>query len=111
MRRAAVSKYRAVRTEVDGITFASKKEAARYGELKLLEKAGEINGLCCQVSIPLVVNDVQVCRYVCDFMYHPVVDGKIQGWVVEDVKGVRTPLYAWKKRHVEAQYGITITEV
>ena len=87
MRRAAVSKYRAVRTEVDGITFASKKEAARYGELKLLEKAGEINGLCCQVSIPLVVNDVQVCRYVCDFMYHPVVDGKIQGWVVEDVKG------------------------
>jgi hypothetical protein len=31
--------------------------------------------------------------------------------VVEDVKGMRTPMYRWKKKHVEAQYGITITEV
>jgi hypothetical protein len=27
------------------------------------------------------------------------------------VKGFKTPLYRWKKKHVEAQYGITIREV
>lgn len=34
-----------------------------------------------------------------------------QPYVVEDVKGFKTPLYKWKKKHVEAQYGITIREI
>src|SRR3954466_12209619 len=44
------SKYGAIRTEVDGIVFDSKREAARYQELKALERAGEISGLCLQPS-------------------------------------------------------------
>ena len=39
------SKYRAVKTEVDGITFDSKREAARYMELMLMQRAGEIKRL------------------------------------------------------------------
>lgn len=40
-----MSKYHAQPTLVDGIRFASRKEAARYRELCLLERAGEIQGL------------------------------------------------------------------
>jgi hypothetical protein len=43
------SKYGAVKTEVDGIMFDSKREASRYQELRLLEQAGEITNLRLQV--------------------------------------------------------------
>ena len=107
--KAMRSKYRAVRTVVDGITFASKAEAARYGELKLLEKAGKIIGLQLQPSFVLLAGDgkTKVGRYVADFGY---IDVK-RGAVWEDVKGVRTPVYRLKKKMVEAQVGIKITEV
>jgi len=36
------SKYGAIKTEVDGYIFDSRKEAARYQELKFAEAAGEI---------------------------------------------------------------------
>jgi hypothetical protein len=108
-------KYGAVKTEVDGIVFASKKEAKRYQELKLLEKAGEIHSLKTQPAFDLnvvggFVKDIvtNVGRYVADFDYFDV---RADTRVVEDVKGFKTPLYRWKKKHVEAQYGITITEV
>lgn len=117
-------KYGAVATEVDGIRFASKKEAARYVELKMLEKAGEIDGLQLQPRFHLAVpndhghyptqdasDDVNkwcVGHYVADFAYN---DKRSHKWVVEDVKGFKTPLYKWKKKHVEAQYGIEIREV
>ena len=39
------NKYGNEKTVVDGITFASRKEASRWQELKMLEKAGEITGL------------------------------------------------------------------
>ena len=39
------SKYKAVKTEINGIKFDSKKEARRYKELKILEKADEIKSL------------------------------------------------------------------
>lgn len=114
----AKSKYRAIPTVVDGIRFDSKREAARYGELKLLEKAGEISNLCLQPRFVLTVDNrnypdngygrsIVLGAYVGDFMY---VD-RHKGKVVEDVKGFKTPLYRWKKKHVEAQHGISITEV
>ena len=40
-----MSKYHSVKTVVNGIVFDSKKEAKRYYELLLLEKAGEIHDL------------------------------------------------------------------
>lgn len=107
-------KYGAVATIMDGIRFASKAEAQRYAELKLLEKAGEIRCLRVQPAFPLYVqtnvvadDPIKIGTYRGDFAYETS-HGAV---VVEDVKGVRTPLYQWKKRHVESQYGITITEV
>jgi len=111
------SKYRAVKETVDGITFASKAEARRYAELKLLEKAGVIRDLRLQpefVLCPLMMNMqiVPLGKYRGDFAYEQH-DDMTDEWVtiVEDVKGFKTPLYRWKKKHVEAQYGITIREI
>lgn len=112
------SKYKAKRTTVDGVTFHSQKEARRYQELKLLQKAGEIQDLTLQPSFDLVVGlDIgmddallkKIGTYVADFQY---TDRMQPGCplVVEDVKGFKTPLYRWKKKHVEAQYGIQIRE-
>ena len=108
------SKYNAVRTTVDGITFASKKEARRWSELKLMEKAGVISDVTRQYPFVLHADgsgpatDRVVGRYVSDFDY---MDGA--RWVIEDVKGMKggTPLYRWKKKHVEAEYDIRIKEV
>jgi dsDNA-binding SOS-regulon protein len=106
------SKYRAVRTEVDGITFASKAEARRYSELKLLEKAGEVKELELQPKFPLYAptrsKQEQVTTYVADFRYRRGPKGIL---VIEDVKGMKTPVYRLKKKWFEAQYGLLITEV
>jgi hypothetical protein len=105
------SKYNAKRTVVDGITFASKKEAKRYGELKLLERGGRILGLELQPAFDLrAKGGGKVGVYRADFAYHEKVVGGTR-WVVEDVKGFKTPVYRLKKKHLEAQYGIQITEV
>ncbi|MBS6476088.1 MAG: DUF1064 domain-containing protein, partial [Clostridiales bacterium] len=45
-----MQKYRSKKTTVDGITFDSRREAARWQELKLLERAGSITELERQVS-------------------------------------------------------------
>lgn len=110
-------KYGAVRTEVDGITFASAKEAARYKELRLLEAAGEIHGLRCQVRMPLhayhfvSMRTIKVADYVADFVYRRKGEDSTSTPVVEDVKGYRTQLYALKRRWVRAEYDIDIQEV
>lgn len=108
-----MSKYGNKRTEVDGIVFASKKEAARYQELRLLEKAGKISTLVLQPRFDLKVNGFKVCTYVGDFLYNDL-GGKGSGaWisVLEDVKGVKTPAYRLKKKLMKAVLGIEIQEV
>lgn len=113
MKRA--HKYGAKPTEVDGIRFASQKEARRYQELLLLQMAGEIHRVELQPRFPLNVrNPESILPSVCigayrgDFSYY---EKATHERVIEDVKGFKTPLYKWKKKHVEAQYGITIREV
>ena len=101
-----MSKYRNRPTYVDGHRFASKAEARRYVELKLLERAGAITGLVRQVRFPLAVGKEVIGHYVADFVYQH--EGQE---VVEDVKGKRTDLYKWKRRHFAAQYGTEISEV
>ena len=98
------SKYGAIRTEVDGIKFASKREAKRYGELKLLERAGKIHNLTVQPRFDLVVHGTNICTYVGDFRYLE------DGWIVEDVKGVRTSVYRIKAKLMLACHGIKIKE-
>jgi hypothetical protein len=104
------SKYGAVKTTVDGITFHSKKEAARYQELKRLASVGVIHGLELQPEFGLhaINGGKSIGVYRADFSYTDTITGTP---VVEDVKGMKTPLYRWKKKHVEAQYGIQIREV
>ena len=96
-------KYRARRVVVDGISFASAKEAKRYGELKLLQRGKQISDLRLQVRYKLVMEVV----YVADFAYYDRLTGK---QVVEDVKGFRTPEYKRKKKLMRDQHGIEITE-
>lgn len=97
------SKYRNVRTEVDGITFASKAEARRYQELKLLERAGKISGLKLQPRYPLNAEDgTKIATYVADFEYLSEFNGRTY---TEDVKGVETPAFRLKSKLFEAQYG------
>lgn len=116
---AKPSKYRAVKTTVDGITFDSKKEAQRYHELTLMLKAKKIRDLELQPEYSLSVGRgtrecpwVTLGKYRADFRYKTVpCDFEDEETIVEDVKGVRTAIYRWKKKHVEAQYGITIREI
>jgi hypothetical protein len=106
--RAGGSKYQNVRVEIDGITFASKREARRYGDLLILVRIGEIADLELQPRYPLIVNGEKVATYVADFRYRVVATGST---VVEDVKGVRTPVYRMKKKLIRALYGVEIVEI
>ncbi len=102
------SKMRNVKTKVDGITFDSLDEAARYGELKIEEMAGLITDLKVHRPFRLVVNGIHICDYESDFTYHR--DGK---FIAEDVKSVGTITYAYriKKKLMLAIHGIQIHEV
>ena len=112
-----MNKYRNVITEVDGIKFDSRKEAARYSELKLLEKAGEISILELQPAFSVEVSGKKICTYKADFSYFDIANSVKRGYterVVEDVKSPATrknPTYRLKKNLVEAIYGIEIREV
>lgn len=108
------SKYHNRRTTVDGIAFDSAKEAARYSELKLLLRAGEINELKLQekyMLIPAQYRDgvciERECAYIADFDY---ID-KNGVHVVEDTKGVRTKEYRIKRKLMLYIFGIRITEI
>lgn len=96
-------KFGAKRTELDGIKFASKKEATYYQSLNLTIKSGKLLFFLRQVPFHLPGG----VKYVCDFMEFWE-DGEVR---VVDVKGMRTPAYKAKKRMVEALYPITIIEV
>lgn len=101
-----MNKYSAVKTEIDGVVFASKKEARRYQELKLLQKAKKIHMLELQPKFPIVINKVKVCTYIADFEYME------NGFrIIEDVKGMKTPVYRLKKKLVQAVYGIEVKEI
>jgi hypothetical protein len=97
------SKYRAKRTVIDGITFASRGEALRYQDLRYMEKAGRIKDLQLQVAYPMSVNGYKLCTYVADFVY--LEDGKK---IVEDFKGVRTPIFRLKAKMMKALLGIEL---
>lgn len=110
-----MTKYHAKKTVVDGIMFDSKKEAARYEELRLLERAGVISQLTLQPRFELQEGfrknskSYRKIEYVADFMYR---DNKAEETVIEDVKGVKTEVYKLKKKLFEAKYkNLTIKEI
>ena len=95
------NKFGAKKTAVDGIRFDSRKEAARYCELKRLEQIGEIERLELQPKfelLPSFVYDGKKIRglvYRADFVYYK--DGVKY---IEDVKGFRTKEYQIKKKYL-----------
>lgn len=94
-----MTKYHAVRTTVDSIEFHSKREAARYSELKLMEKGGYIRQLELQPVYVIDINCKRVCKVILDFRYF---EGGER--VCEDVKGVDNALSRLKRKLVEAAY-------
>jgi hypothetical protein len=84
------------------------KEANRWCELKMLEKAGLIQDLQRQVKFELIPKQdgERAVHYVADFVY--VEDGKK---IVEDVKGMRTKEYRLKKKMMLFFHGIKIKEI
>ena len=105
------SKYGAIKTIVDGITFDSKKEAGRYCELKLLKRAGEINSYILQPSYVLQNKyrrkdgkAIREITYIADFaVMYP--DGHVE---IEDVKGILTPVFQLKRKLLEAKYDLIL---
>lgn len=93
------NKYHAQPTMLYGIRFASKREARRYGELKLLEKAGKIKNLRRQVPYALTIQT----KYLADFCYEE--NGLL---VVEDSKGFATREFKRKRKAMKQQYGIEV---
>ena len=83
------NKYGAKKTEVDGVVFDSRAEARRYQELKLLERAGEIQSLTLQPTFVLQPSfkrgkrTVRAITYSADFQY--LEGDKV---IAEDVKAL-----------------------
>lgn len=113
-----MSKYNNVKTKHDVYSFASKKEAARYLELKELEAQGMITDLELQKAFVLIparkgkIRSERSCTYIADFAYKDVRTGEA---VVEDVKGCRKgqayQLYVIKRKLMAEKHGIEIREV
>ena len=127
-----INKYQAIKTCVNGIEFDSRKEARRYQELLLLQRAGVIQDLRMQEKFLLIPSQFEtidtgevyksgskkgtpktkeVCIekpvvYVADFVYTK--DGEI---IVEDTKGFKTKDYIIKRKLMLYTHGIRIREV
>lgn len=101
------SKYKNETAYVGDERFDSKREAARYRELLLEQRAGKITKLRRQVRFALVVNRMLICEYVADMVYER--DDGVE--IVEDAKGCRTEVYRLKRRLMLAIHGIEIREV
>lgn len=105
-------KYRNKVITWNGMKFDSQKELNRYGELRLLQRAGKISGLDRQVRFELIPAQYEngkcvfrEANYYADFVYWE--NGK---FVVEDVKGVKTPEYILKAKLMFQNYHIKIRE-
>lgn len=110
-----MAKYGNKKTTLNGMTFDSKKEARRYSELLLLERAGAIHNLQTQVKYVLIPSQrdpvtgkviERECAYKADFVYTE--NGET---VVEDTKGFRTKDYIIKRKLMLKVHGIRIREV
>lgn len=111
------NKYGASKVTQSGITHDSGKEASRWHQLQVLERAGQISDLQRQVSFVLAPavrlagepRKKPALRYFADFTY--VHAGHL---VVEDTKSKPTrklAAYRIKKHLMATVHGIHITEI
>lgn len=123
-----MTKYHARKITCDGETFDSQKEYRRWQALRLLERAGQIQGLRRQVRFELLPPQYETIErystktgkrltdgkkltergvyYIADFVYS-LPDGS---QVVEDVKGMKTQEYIIKRKLMRYIHGIKIRE-
>ena len=112
-------KYGNKQTEFNGLKFASRKEARRYAELLLMQRAGEVKKLQTQVDFVLIpaqkdergkVIELPV-KYRADFVYNDR-NGRL---IVEDVKGYKGgaayAVFTIKRKLMLKVHGIRVTEV
>lgn len=131
--RYKAAKYGNRKVVVDGIEFDSAKEARRYSELKLLQRAGQIEQLELQKEFELIPAQYETferygkngqrlkdgercversCIYKADFAY--MKDGQL---VVEDTKGYRDPASAGyakfviKRKLMLWKFGVRVVEI
>lgn len=120
------SKYKAQKTEYNGVIYDSKKEAQRASELSVMEKLGIISHVQRQVKFVLVpaqrepdivgakggIKKGKVIErelsYIADFVY---IDEQSGQTIVEDTKGFRTPEYKIKRKLMLYFHNIRIREV
>lgn len=126
------NKYHAEKVTIDGEEFDSRKEARRWQDLRLLERAGEISDLRRQVKYTLIPTQREApiitktgkekpgrviereAFYLADFQY---IDKRTGETVVEDVKGYRDPggagykVFVLKRKMMLFFYGIRVREV
>jgi hypothetical protein len=109
--KAKRAKYGNKPTQIGSFTFASKREANRFEVLSDELVRGLISHFGLQPEFQLHaigpdgVSHV-IGRYIADFTYRR--NGQT---IFEDAKGMRTPLYKWKKKHTELEYAVEIVEV
>jgi hypothetical protein len=114
------NKYKNTKIEIDNIKFDSIKEAKRYIELKLMEKAGEIKDF--KMQVPYILQDsfklgnktYRDIKYIADFTY--MQKSKTSGvelWelVIEDTKGYKIKEYLLKRKMFAYKYQKEIKEV
>lgn len=114
-------KYKNKKVQAFGITFDSRKEANRYSELRMQEKAGLISHLEIQKKYQLIPSQklpIPIKRlgrnyytergisYIADFVY--VKNGRV---IVEDTKGYATPEYKIKRKLMLYIHGIQVMEL
>lgn len=113
------SKYGARKCDQHTPPHDSLRECRRFAELKLLERAGEIRNLQQQVPFELLPKQelfgrkLPAVRYVADFVYDEPITGQprgTQGWprVVEDSKGMQTPIFRLKARLLKQIHGVEL---
>lgn len=110
-----MNKYHNKKTFYQGRWFDSRAEANYYGQLILLQRAGLIRDLECQVPFVLVPKQTtpsggtwNATTYRADFAYDDLRDGRHH---VVDVKGKRTELYQLKRKLMLFVHGIEVEEV
>lgn len=109
-----MSKYHAKKVTVDGITFDSRREANRYAELMLLQRAGEISDLELQKKYLLIPSQKKPSggterpvTYTADFAYKD----KTGREIVEDSKGMKTQQYIIRRKLMLYMHGVEVKEV
>lgn len=121
------NKYGNKKVRLDGFLFLSLVEAERYGELKLLQQAGQIEGLAVHPAFTLTINEKYVGDAEFDFSYFRITTAHSEhsftiehDFIIEEVKGkdqktgrlvTDTELSRFKRRVFEALYNKTVTVV